>query len=55
VYIYAFPVQQMLAVASPGLSFWGFAIAAWLLTLPLAALSWWVVEKPALTLRRLVS
>jgi peptidoglycan/LPS O-acetylase OafA/YrhL len=52
VYIYAFPVQQVLAI-------WGFtalgvpiyaalAIAA---TLPLAAASWFLVEKPAMRLK----
>lgn len=56
IYIYAFPVQQMLAVvgAPAALGFWGYAVAAWLLTVPLAAASWWLVEKPAMTLRRLV-
>jgi peptidoglycan/LPS O-acetylase OafA/YrhL len=51
-YIYAFPTQQLLAVCglaslNPFL-FFGIATAA---TLPLAALSWFVVEKPALSLK----
>jgi peptidoglycan/LPS O-acetylase OafA/YrhL len=50
--IYAFPTQQLLAVC--GLSalnpFLFFAIAT-TATLPLAALSWFVVEKPALSLK----
>ena len=51
IYIYAFPVQQMLVASVSGLTVWrlvGFAAA---ITLPLAALSWYVVEKPALALK----
>lgn len=56
-YIYAFPVQQLLAVlhVPERLGFWGFALTAWLLTLPLATASWFLVEKPALRLRRLIA
>lgn len=49
-YIYAFPVQQLLATA--GLSVAGtavFAAASVLLTLPLAVASWFIVEKPILS------
>lgn len=52
VYIYAYPTQQMLAVC--GLSWLNpaafFALSA-IATLPLAALSWFLVEKPARTLK----
>lgn len=52
VYIYAFPVQQLLAVC--GLiwlnPFVFFALSA-AATVPLAALSWFVVEKPATSLK----
>jgi peptidoglycan/LPS O-acetylase OafA/YrhL len=53
VYIYAFPVQQLLVICglndlTPIL----FAIIAALVTLPLAALSWFLVEKPAMSLKR---
>jgi peptidoglycan/LPS O-acetylase OafA/YrhL len=52
VYIYAFPIQQLLVI-------WGlssmnpvvFASIAAIATLPLAALSWFVVEKPSLALK----
>jgi peptidoglycan/LPS O-acetylase OafA/YrhL len=52
VYIYAFPIQQLLVI-------WGlgsmnpvvFAIIAAIATLPLAALSWFLVEKPSLSLK----
>lgn len=46
-YIYAFPVQQMLAVF--GAHHWGvwwFTLAATLLTVPLAAASWRLLERP---------
>jgi peptidoglycan/LPS O-acetylase OafA/YrhL len=46
-YIYACPVQQIL-VMSGALSFW----AALGLTLPLAVASWFLVERPALKLKR---
>lgn len=52
VYIYAFPVQQLLAIC--GLAFLdplAFAFIAAVATLPLAVLSWFLVEKPAISLR----
>jgi peptidoglycan/LPS O-acetylase OafA/YrhL len=52
VYIYAFPMQQLLVIC--GLAFLNpivFAIIAAIATLPLAALSWFVVEKPAISLK----
>jgi peptidoglycan/LPS O-acetylase OafA/YrhL len=52
VYIYAFPMQQLLVIC--GLAFLNpivFAIVAAFATLPLAALSWFVVEKPAISLK----
>lgn len=54
VYIYAFPVQQLLAVSGlaarlPAIVF--FIIGA-VTTLPLAAASWFLIEKPSLALKR---
>ncbi|ORB71250.1 acyltransferase family protein [Mycobacterium scrofulaceum] len=53
VYIYAYPTQQILAVC--GLAFLHpvvfFGLSA-LATLPLAALSWIVIEKPSMSLKR---
>lgn len=52
VYIYAFPMQQLLIVC--GLRFLKplvFFPVATLATLPMAALSWFLVEKPALSLK----
>jgi peptidoglycan/LPS O-acetylase OafA/YrhL len=52
VYIYAFPIQQLLIIC--GLAFLAppvFAVIATVVTLPLAALSWFLVEKPAMSLK----
>ena len=52
VYIYAFPMQQLLVIC--GLAFLAppvFAIIAAVITVPLAAASWYVVEKPAISLK----
>jgi peptidoglycan/LPS O-acetylase OafA/YrhL len=48
VYIYAFPVQQALVAAWPGLGVAGLTASAGALTLALAVLSWHAVEQPAL-------
>ncbi|MCK8643364.1 acyltransferase family protein [Mycobacterium colombiense] len=52
VYIYAWPMQQLLVIC--GLAFLPplvFAVVAAIATLPLAALSWFLVEKRALSLK----
>jgi peptidoglycan/LPS O-acetylase OafA/YrhL len=52
VYIYAFPVQQLLILGGLGrMNAILFAALATLATLPLAALSWFLIEKPALSLK----
>jgi peptidoglycan/LPS O-acetylase OafA/YrhL len=52
VYIYAFPIQQLLVICGLGImNPIVFAIIAAIATLPLAALSWFVVEKPAMSLK----
>jgi peptidoglycan/LPS O-acetylase OafA/YrhL len=52
-YVYAFPVQQLLAVAgASALGFVGFASLSLALTLPLAWASWRYVERPAVGLAR---
>ncbi|MGO9384008.1 MAG: acyltransferase family protein [Mycobacterium sp.] len=52
VYIYAFPIQQLLIICGLGtlhpIAFFVIAFAA---TLPIAALSWTLAEKPALSLK----
>ncbi|MFA1703623.1 acyltransferase family protein [Mycobacterium intracellulare] len=52
VYIYAWPVQQLLVICGLGFlhPLW-FAVVAAAATLPLAALSWFLVEKRALALK----
>lgn len=51
VYLYAFPVQQaVISVASP-LGLWPTMLLAAAITVGLACLSWWVVERPALRLK----
>lgn len=53
VYIYAYPVTQLLAMWHAYR--WGypaFVVMVVLLTLPFAVASWWLVEKPALRLKR---
>jgi peptidoglycan/LPS O-acetylase OafA/YrhL len=52
VYIYAFPVAQLLVVfGAPGLGVWRFVLLSVALTFPLAAASWFVVERPAMRLK----
>ncbi len=49
VYVYAFPVQMVLAsVGLPRHGAAAFMVASFLLTYPLAVASWWLVEKPSL-------
>ncbi|EUA47341.1 Nodulation protein 10 [Mycobacteroides abscessus subsp. abscessus] len=53
VYIYAFPIQQLLVIMGLAtLRVFPFFIVATLVTLPLAAMSWFVVEKRALALKK---
>lgn len=48
IYIYAFPVQQVLKATVPGITPAQMIVAATACTLPLAMLSWHLVEKPML-------
>lgn len=48
VYIYAFPIQQTLAQAFPAMSLFAMVAVSGLLTLAVAALSWWGIERRAL-------
>jgi peptidoglycan/LPS O-acetylase OafA/YrhL len=48
IYIYAFPVQQSLVALLPGITPAQMIVAATATTLPLAMLSWHLVEKPML-------
>jgi peptidoglycan/LPS O-acetylase OafA/YrhL len=52
VYIYAFPIQQLLVICGLGIMPpIVFATMAAIATLPLAALSWFLVEKRAMSLK----
>ena len=51
-YIYAWPIQQVLVICGLGfLNPFIFAIVAAIATVPLAALSWFLVEKRAMSLK----
>lgn len=50
-YIYAFPVQQFIAKAIPGISAWRIFPLAMGATFALAFLSWHLIEQPALRLK----
>ncbi|MBD1363618.1 acyltransferase [Mucilaginibacter sp. ZT4R22] len=50
-YIYAFPIQQLVVAKIPGISITGVFFMAYIPALGLAALSWYFVEKPALKLK----
>jgi peptidoglycan/LPS O-acetylase OafA/YrhL len=50
-YLYAFPVQQVLAATIPGISLIGMLAAALAISLGLAILSWHLLEKRALALK----
>lgn len=52
VYVYAFPVQQLMLVAGVVLPPLLFFVAATAVTLPLAVFSWFVVEKRAIGLKK---
>jgi peptidoglycan/LPS O-acetylase OafA/YrhL len=55
VYLYGFPVQQMLVLlGAHQLGLPAFAVFGVLATLPLAAASWFVVERPALSFKNMV-
>jgi peptidoglycan/LPS O-acetylase OafA/YrhL len=51
VYLYAWPVQNLLIWLNPGISPWLVFIATMAIVGPLAFGSWWLVEKPFLSLK----
>jgi peptidoglycan/LPS O-acetylase OafA/YrhL len=52
VYIYAFPVQQMLVVWGVNRwGYWPYTLLAVVAIVPIAVASWWVIEKHALRLK----
>lgn len=50
-YLYAFPIQQMIAALIPDITLVGMIMSAFLLTLSFAISSWHLVERPALRLK----
>jgi len=49
VYVYAFPVQQLLALAGAQVwGWWAYMVLSVALTVPVAWASWLLVEQPAL-------
>jgi peptidoglycan/LPS O-acetylase OafA/YrhL len=51
VYIYSFPLQQLLLIVGLSVHPLLFTAISTVVTLPVAALSWFLVEKPSLTLK----
>ncbi len=51
IYIYSFPIQQLLAYFQPQFGPWANCSVSYLLVIPLAIASWHLIEKPALTLK----
>lgn len=55
IYIFAFPVQQIIAAMCPGISVWSMTLVSVSLVLLLAIGSWHAIEKPALQFKGRVS
>lgn len=55
IYIYAFPIQQIVAQVAPHASPMANSVISLALTLPFAAASWHLIEKPALGLKARLS
>ena len=54
IYIYAFPIQQLLAMWRVNqLGYWTYTLMALVVVIPLAVASWWLIEKHALRLKGL--
>ena len=51
IYIYSFPIQQLLVFFQPSLGPWLHFTVAYLLVVPIAFISWHAVEKPALKMK----
>jgi peptidoglycan/LPS O-acetylase OafA/YrhL len=52
IYLYGFPIQQAFAHLWPGLN--AATCAAIVVTIGFAAGSWWLIERPALEIRKLI-
>jgi peptidoglycan/LPS O-acetylase OafA/YrhL len=54
IFLYGFPVQQLLALRFPGLNPYGLFVVAMAVVTVLAALSWFLIERPLLRAPRLI-
>jgi peptidoglycan/LPS O-acetylase OafA/YrhL len=52
IYIYAFPVQQLIQHSLPHCTWWQNVLLALPVTLALAAASWFLIERPAMSMIR---
>ena len=50
-YIYSFPIQQLIVMLKPDLDLSIYLVVCLLLTLPIAFMSWKIIEKPALLMK----
>jgi len=56
IYIYGFPIQQTLVMLGiTGIGWLSFAFVGLAATVPFAALSWWLIERPTLSLKNLMA
>lgn len=54
IYIYAFPVQQILVIWGANTwGYWPYTLVTLVMVVPLAAASWWLVEKRSLRLKKI--
>jgi peptidoglycan/LPS O-acetylase OafA/YrhL len=51
VYVYGFPVQQALLLSGVTLGWSGFAMLSIAAVMPMAAASWWLIERPTMRTR----
>jgi peptidoglycan/LPS O-acetylase OafA/YrhL len=51
IFLYSYPIQQLLAHFAPQMNPYPMFVISWLLSAICAAGSWWAVEKPALSLK----
>lgn len=55
-YVWAFPIQQlMIDWTDNGMTPLALSVVTLVLTMPIAAVSWWFIERPALSLKRYAS
>ena len=56
VYIYAYPIQQMLVVfGAASLGYLAYSLLSVVCVAPMALASWWIIERPSLALKRKIT